>query len=42
LVEFHCSENFVLQWRQELSRMMGKSDDTPPRDWNWVVNGECE
>jgi hypothetical protein len=42
LVEFHCSENFVLQWRQELSRMMGKSDDTPPRDWNWVVNGEWE
>jgi hypothetical protein len=40
LVEFHCSENFVLQWRQELSRMMGKSDDTPPRDWEWVLNGE--
>jgi glycosyltransferase involved in cell wall biosynthesis len=40
LVEFHRSENFVLQWRRELSRLMGKSDDTPPRDWKWVLNGE--
>jgi hypothetical protein len=40
LVEFHCSENFVLQWRRELSRIMGKSDDAPPRDWEWVLNGE--
>jgi len=42
LVEFHRSENFVLQWRQGLSRMMGKSDDAPPRDWRWVLNGEGE
>ena len=40
LVEFHRSENFVLQWRQGLSRMMGKSEDAPPRDWKWVLNGE--
>jgi glycosyltransferase involved in cell wall biosynthesis len=40
LVEFHRSENFVLQWRRELSRLMGKSEDTPPRDWNWVLNGD--
>jgi hypothetical protein len=37
LVEFHRSENFVLQWRQRLSRMMGKSEDAPPRDWKWVL-----
>ena len=42
LVEFHRSENFVLQWRRELSRMMGKSEDALPRDWNWVLNGEGE
>jgi glycosyltransferase involved in cell wall biosynthesis len=42
LVEFHRSENFVLQWRRELSRIMGKSDDAPPRDWEWVLNGEAE
>jgi hypothetical protein len=41
LVEFHRSENFVLQWRQGLSRMLGKSEDAPLRDWNWVLNGEC-
>jgi hypothetical protein len=40
LVEFHRSENFVLQWRRELSRLMGKSEGPPPRDWNWVLNGE--
>src|SRR5262249_8837010 len=40
LVEFHRSENFVLQWREELSRMMGKSADAPPRDWKWVLNGD--
>jgi glycosyltransferase involved in cell wall biosynthesis len=40
LVEFHRSENFVLEWRRELSRMMGKSEDALPRDWNWVLNGE--
>ena len=42
LVEFHRSENFVIQWRQELRRMMGKSEDSPPRDWNWVLNGKDE
>ena len=42
LVEFHRSENFVLQWRRELSRIMGKSEDAPPRDWKWVLNGEDE
>jgi len=42
LVEFHHSENFVLQWRQELSRIMGKTNDAAPRDWNWVLNGEGE
>jgi glycosyltransferase involved in cell wall biosynthesis len=42
LVEFHRSENFVLQWRRELSRIMGKSEYAPPRDWNWVLNGEGE
>ena len=42
LVEFHRSENFVLQWRQELSRIMGKPEDALPRDWNWVLNGEDE
>jgi hypothetical protein len=42
LVEFHHSENFVLQWRRELSRIMGKSEDAPLRDWNWVLNGEGE
>jgi len=40
LVEFHCFENFVLQWRRELSRMMRKSENAPPHDWNWVLNGE--
>jgi glycosyltransferase involved in cell wall biosynthesis len=40
LVEFNRSENFVLQWRRELSRVMGKSKGPPPRDWNWVLNGE--
>jgi hypothetical protein len=40
LVEFNRSENFVLQWRRELSRLMGKSEGPPPRDWNWVLNGE--
>jgi hypothetical protein len=39
LVEFHRSENFVLQWRRELSRMMGKTENAPPRDWKWVLNG---
>jgi hypothetical protein len=39
LVEFHRSENFVLQWRRELCRIMGKSEDASPRDWNWVLNG---
>jgi glycosyltransferase involved in cell wall biosynthesis len=42
LVEFHRSENFVLQWRRELSRIMGKSEDAPLRDWKWVLNGEDE
>jgi glycosyltransferase involved in cell wall biosynthesis len=40
LVEFHRSENFVLQWRRELSRIIGKSEDAALRDWNWVLNGE--
>src|SRR5262249_36044151 len=40
LVEFHRLENFVLQSRRELSRIMGKSEDAPSRDWNWVLNGE--
>jgi glycosyltransferase involved in cell wall biosynthesis len=40
LVEFHRSENFILEYRRELSRLMGKSEDAPPRDWNWVLNGE--
>jgi hypothetical protein len=39
LVEFHRSENFVLQWRRELSRIMGGSEDASLRDWNWVLNG---
>ena len=39
LVEFHRSENFVLQWRRELCRIMGKCEDVSPRDWNWVLNG---
>jgi hypothetical protein len=39
-VEFHCLENFVLQWRRELSRIMGKSEEAPPRDWKWVLNGD--
>ena len=42
LVEFHRSENFVLQWRQGLSRMMGRAEDAPPRDWKWVLSGEEE
>ena len=42
LIEFHRSENFMLQWRRELSRMMGKSEDALPRDWNWVLNGKDE
>jgi hypothetical protein len=40
LVEFHRSENFVLQWRRELCRMMGKSEDASPREWNWALNGK--
>jgi Glycosyl transferases group 1 len=40
LVEFHRSENFVLQWRRELNRIIGKSEGASPRDWNWVLNGE--
>jgi hypothetical protein len=39
LLEFHRSENFVLQWRRGLCRIMGKSEDVSPRDWNWVLNG---
>jgi hypothetical protein len=39
LVEFHHSENFVIQWRRELSRIMGKGEHTSPCDWNWVLNG---
>jgi glycosyltransferase involved in cell wall biosynthesis len=39
LVEFHRSENFVLEWIRELSRIMGKHEDASPRDWNWVLNG---
>jgi len=27
LVEFHRSENFVIQWRRELSRFIGKSEE---------------
>jgi glycosyltransferase involved in cell wall biosynthesis len=42
LLEFNRSENFVLQWRRELSRIMRKSEDSPPRDWNWVLNGKDE
>jgi hypothetical protein len=42
LVEFHRSENFVIQWRRELSRIMGKSEDVARRDWKWVLNGEDE
>jgi hypothetical protein len=42
LVEFNRWENFVLQWRRELSRMMGVSEGDPPRDWNWVLKGEDE
>jgi glycosyltransferase involved in cell wall biosynthesis len=40
LLEFHRSENFMLQWRRELSRMMGKSEDASPRDWGWVLGEE--
>jgi hypothetical protein len=40
LVEFHRLENFVLQCRRELSRIMGRSEDVPPRDWKWVLDGE--
>jgi glycosyltransferase involved in cell wall biosynthesis len=40
LVEFHRSENFILEYRRELSRLMGKSEGAPPRDWSWVLNGE--
>ena len=39
LVEFHRSENFVLEWRRELSRIMGKSEGASRRDWKWVLNG---
>jgi glycosyltransferase involved in cell wall biosynthesis len=42
LVEFHRAENFVIQWRRELSRIMGKSEDAFRRDWKWVLNGEDE
>jgi hypothetical protein len=38
LVEFHRSENFILQWRRELCRIMGRCEDASPRDWNWVLN----
>jgi hypothetical protein len=34
LVEFHHSENFVLRWRRELCRMMGKCENACPCDWN--------
>jgi glycosyltransferase involved in cell wall biosynthesis len=40
LLEFNRSENFVLQWRRELSRIMGKPEASPPRAWKWVLNGE--
>jgi glycosyltransferase involved in cell wall biosynthesis len=40
LVEFHRSENFVLEWRRELSRIMGKLEGASLRDWDWVLNGE--
>ena len=40
LVEFHRPANFMLQWRRELSQMMGKPEDALPRDWNWVLNAE--
>jgi hypothetical protein len=40
LLEFHRSENFVLQWRRELSRIMGKTDDASPREWTWVLDGD--
>jgi glycosyltransferase involved in cell wall biosynthesis len=40
LIEFHRSDNFVSQWRRELRRLMGKSEDAAPRDWNWVLNGQ--
>jgi hypothetical protein len=40
LVEFHQSENFIRQWRQGLSQLMGKSEDGPLRDWQWVLGGE--
>jgi glycosyltransferase involved in cell wall biosynthesis len=39
LLTFHHSQNFVLQWRRELCRIMGKCEDISPRDWNWVLNG---
>src|ERR1700730_12492823 len=42
LVEFHRAENFVIQWRRELSRFMGKSEEAARRDWKWVLNGEDE
>jgi len=29
----------VLEWRRELSRIMGKFEGVSPRDWNWVLNG---
>jgi glycosyltransferase involved in cell wall biosynthesis len=39
LLEFHRSENFMLQWRRGLCRIMGECEDASPRDWNWVLNG---
>jgi hypothetical protein len=39
-VEFNRWENFVRQWRRELSRIMGISEDATPRDWKWVLTGE--
>jgi glycosyltransferase involved in cell wall biosynthesis len=39
LLEFHRSENFVLQWKRELCRIMGKCADASQQDWNWVLNG---
>jgi glycosyltransferase involved in cell wall biosynthesis len=38
LLEFHRPENFMLQWRRELTRLMGRPEDTAPRDWTWVLN----
>ncbi len=40
LVEFNRSENFVRQWRQELSKLMGKREQARIPDWNWVLTGD--